>query len=85
MSSIENNRARAVADLTEGSTISFEANAWKTRWRDAAITAVTRIDPRFKAVVEAFAKDRRVSHGEGKGFGSGDSLSSSSRSGSTSS
>ncbi len=31
----------------------------------------TAIDPRFVQVVAAFAKDRQVSRGEGKGFGSG--------------
>jgi hypothetical protein len=29
------------------------------------------LDPRFVPVVDAFTKDRQVSHGEGKGFGSG--------------
>lgn len=32
---------------------------------------VTRLEPRFAAVVKSFAKDRSVSHGGSKGFGSG--------------
>lgn len=38
----------------------------KTKEQGAA-----KIDPRFAPVVEAFAKDRRVSRENGKGFGSG--------------
>ena len=34
--------------------------------RDAA-----KVNPRFMSVVEAFAKDRYVSHGKSKGFSSG--------------
>ena len=30
-----------------------------------------KVDPRFAPVAAAFVKDRHVSHGEGKGFGSG--------------
>lgn len=30
-----------------------------------------KIDLRFRPVVDAFAADRQISHGEGKGFGSG--------------
>ena len=32
---------------------------------------MAKIDLRFAAVVKAFARDRQVSHGGGKGFGSG--------------
>ena len=37
----------------------------------AKLTKAPQADPRFVRVVEAFAKDQHVSHGNGKGFGSG--------------
>jgi hypothetical protein len=41
-----------------------------SRSRDK-LTGTSQADPGFVRVVEGFAKDRRISYSNGKGFGSG--------------